>query len=63
MMLATSYNRVSAAIRRRRERRTPVGQRVNHVNRIKGLLFAHGVFGYEPLRQSRIEPAFLASTR
>src|ERR1700720_2477849 len=31
-----------------RERRTLVGERVTHVNRIKGLLFAQGVFGYEP---------------
>src|SRR4051812_13071038 len=38
-----------------RERRTLVGERVRHVNRIKGLLFAQGVFGYEPLRQRRRE--------
>jgi transposase len=36
-----------------RERRTLVGERVRHVNRIKGLLFAQGVFGYEPLRKGR----------
>ena len=36
-----------------RERRTLVGERVEHVNRIKGLLFAQGVFGYEPLRKGR----------
>src|SRR5262249_46162879 len=36
-----------------RERRTLVGERVTHVNRIKGLLFAQGVFGYEPLRKGR----------
>src|SRR6202047_1525407 len=36
-----------------RERRTLVGERVQHVNRIKGLLFAQGVFGYEPLRKGR----------
>src|SRR5437762_13566926 len=34
-----------------RERRTLVGERVRHVNRIKGLLFAQGVFGYQPLRK------------
>ena len=34
-----------------RERKTLVGERVKHVNRIKGLLFAQGVFGYEPLRK------------
>src|SRR5437660_5376713 len=38
-----------------RERRTLVGERVQHVNRIKGLLFAQGVFGYEPLRKGRRE--------
>jgi transposase len=38
-----------------RERRTLVGERVRHVNRIKGLLFAQGVFGYEPLRKARRE--------
>src|SRR5213592_694271 len=38
-----------------RERRTLVGERVTHINRIKGLLFAQGVFGYEPLRKGRRE--------
>ena len=38
-----------------RERRTLVGERVRHVNRIKGLLFAQGVFGYEPLCKGRRE--------
>src|SRR5215469_12603173 len=38
-----------------RERRTLVGERVRHVNRIKGLLFAQGVFGYEPLHKGRRE--------
>ncbi len=36
-----------------RERRTLVGERVKHVNRIKGLLFAQGIFDYEPLRRDR----------
>ena len=36
-----------------RERRILVGERVRHVNRIRGLLFAQGVFGYEPLRKRR----------
>jgi transposase len=36
-----------------RERRTLVGERVRHVNRIKGLLAAQGVFGHEPLRRGR----------
>jgi transposase len=38
-----------------RERRMLVGEWVRHVNRIKGLLFAQGVFGYEPLRKDRRE--------
>jgi transposase len=38
-----------------RERKTLVSERVRHVNRIKGLLFAQGVFGYEPLRKCRRE--------
>src|SRR5215218_6033065 len=38
-----------------RERRILVGERVRHVNRIRGLLFAQGVFGYEPLRKGRRE--------
>ncbi len=38
-----------------RERNTLIGERVRHVNRIKGLLFAQGVFGYEPLRAGRRE--------
>jgi len=36
-----------------RERKTLVGERTEHVNRIKGLLFSQGVSGYEPLRQDR----------
>lgn len=36
-----------------RERKTLTGERVAHVNRIKGLLFAQGVSGYEPLRRDR----------
>src|ERR1044071_7384814 len=38
-----------------RERRILGGERVRHVNRIRGLLFAQGVFGYEPLRKGRRE--------
>ena len=38
-----------------RERKMLIGERVRHVNRIKGLLFAQGVFGYEPLRRDRRE--------
>lgn len=36
-----------------RERKTLVAERVEHVNRIKGLLFAQGVANYEPLRRDR----------
>jgi transposase len=36
-----------------RERGTLVAERVEHANRIKGLLFAQGIFGYEPLRCDR----------
>jgi transposase len=36
-----------------RERKTLVAERVQHVNRIKGLLFAQGAFDYEPSRRNR----------
>ena len=36
-----------------RERKTLVGERVEHVNRVKGLLFAQGVSDYEPLKRNR----------
>jgi transposase len=36
-----------------RERKVLVAERVEHVNRIKGLLFAQGIGGYEPLRRDR----------
>lgn len=36
-----------------RERQTLLDERVTHVNRIKGLLFAQGVRDYEPLRRDR----------
>ena len=36
-----------------RERKTLVAERVGHVNRIKGLLFAQGVSDYEPLHRDR----------
>jgi transposase len=36
-----------------RERKVLTNERVLHVNRIKGLLFAQGVSGYEPLRRGR----------
>jgi len=36
-----------------RERMVLTRERVQHVNRIKGLLFAQGITGYEPLRRNR----------
>ncbi len=36
-----------------RERKALIAERVQHVNRIKGLLFCQGVSGYEPLRRNR----------
>ncbi|MET2832263.1 IS110 family transposase [Mesorhizobium shangrilense] len=36
-----------------RERKVLIAERVEHVNRIKGLLFAQGVSGYVPLRKDR----------
>ena len=38
-----------------RERKVLITERVQHVNRIKGLLFAQGVTAYEPLRRDRRE--------
>ena len=34
-----------------RERKTLTAERIEHVNRIKGLLFAQGISDYEPLRR------------
>ena len=36
-----------------RERRTMIEERIRHVNRIKGLLFAQGISDYAPLRHDR----------
>jgi transposase len=36
-----------------REREVLLGERIRHVNRIKGLLFAQGILGYAPLRRNR----------
>jgi transposase len=36
-----------------RERKTLIAERVEHVNRIKGLLFAQGIGDYEPLKRNR----------
>jgi transposase len=36
-----------------RERKTLIAERIEHVNRVKGLLFAQGISGYAPLRRDR----------
>jgi len=36
-----------------RERKTLIAERVQHVNRIKGLLFSQGISGYEPISRDR----------
>jgi transposase len=36
-----------------RERKTLLAERIQHVNRIKGLLFSQGIGDYEPLRRDR----------
>jgi transposase len=36
-----------------RERESLIAERIRHVNRIKGLLFAQGISGYQPLRRDR----------
>lgn len=36
-----------------REREVLIDERIRHVNRIKGLLFAQGISGYAPLRRNR----------
>jgi len=38
-----------------RERKVLIAERVQHVNRMKGLLFGQGITGYEPLRRDRRE--------
>jgi transposase len=38
-----------------REREVLLVERISHVNRIKGLLFAQGISGYAPLRRNRRE--------
>ena len=36
-----------------REPKVLIGERIGHVNRLKGLLFAQGISGYEPPRRDR----------
>jgi transposase len=37
-----------------RERDRLINERVQHVNRIKGLCAVHGIYDYEPLRPNRL---------
>jgi transposase len=37
-----------------RERRTLMRERIEHTNRIKGLLMSQGISGYDPLRKNRL---------
>ena len=46
-----------------RERKTLTAERVQHVNRIKGLLFAQGIGDYEPLHRDRRTAARRAHDR
>jgi transposase len=46
-----------------RERQTLLVERGAHTNRIKGLLFAQGVFDYEPLRRDRRKRLDVLKTR
>lgn len=39
----------------RRELKTLIGERIRHVNRLKGLFFAQGIEGYEPRNKDRRE--------
>ena len=48
--------------RLRRERDRLINERVQHVNRIKGLCAVHGVYHYEPLRLDRIKRLELLQT-
>lgn len=50
------------ARRLHRERHRLIGERVSHVNRIKGLCACHGIYDYEPLRRDRHERLGLLRT-
>ena len=39
-----------------RERGRLINERIQHVNRIKGLLAIHGIYDYQPLRRDRMQP-------
>lgn len=43
------------ARRTHRERQRLIAERVQHVNRVKGLLAGHGIYDFQPLRQDRWE--------
>jgi transposase len=36
-----------------RERKVLIAEQIEHINRLKGLLFSQGISGYEPLRRNR----------
>src|SRR5215469_9386299 len=38
-----------------RERSRLINERIQHVNRIKGLLAIHGIYNYQPLRRDRMQ--------
>jgi len=38
-----------------RERGRLIGERIQHVNRIKGLLAIHGIYDYEPMHRDRVQ--------
>jgi transposase len=38
-----------------RERGRLINERIQHVNRIKGLLAIHGIYEYQPLRRDRMQ--------
>ena len=43
------------ARRLHRERHRLIGERIQHINRIKGLCATQGIYDYEPLRRNRME--------
>jgi transposase len=46
-----------------RERRTLMRERIEHTNRIKGLLMSQGISGYDPLRKDRLTRLNALETR
>jgi transposase len=39
-----------------RERKTMIKERIEHINRIKGLMACQGIVGFEPMRAKAREP-------